>query len=98
MSVKAGSIVRFLSILSCKCSHSPPPLCALQLNSEVKLAKKELKRAQTIMQLDELKCRKRVLRRWEGRKEGGGREEKGREGRGRERKRRGTILEKHVCC
>ena len=60
-----------------------PPLCASQLNSEVKLAKKELKRAQTIMQLDELKCRKRVLRRWEGRKEGGGRggrREGGREG------------------
>ena len=68
-----------------------PPLCASQLNSEVKLAKKELKRAQTIMQLDELKCRKRVLRRWEGRKEGGGGRggEKGREERGREGKERG---------
>ena len=57
-----------------------PPLCASQLNSEVKLAKKELKRAQTIMQLDELKCRKRVLRRWEGRKEGGGGEGEKKEG------------------
>ena len=27
-------------------------------------AKKELKKAQTIMQMDELKCRKRVLRRY----------------------------------
>ena len=39
--------------------------CALpQLSSEVREAKKELKKAQTIMQLDELKCRKRVLRRY----------------------------------
>ena len=29
----------------------------------MKEAKRELKKAQTIMQLDELKCRKRVLRR-----------------------------------
>ena len=62
------------------------PFCTSQLNSEVKLAKKELKRAQTIMQLDELKCRKRVLRRWEGRKEG---REEGRKGKGREGKERG---------
>ena len=39
-------------------------LAVLQLNSEAKLAKKELKKAQTIMQLDELKCRMRVLRRY----------------------------------
>ena len=82
--MKAESIVQFLSILSCICSHSPPLFCALQLNSEVKLAKKELKRAQTIMQLDELKCRKRVLRRWEGRKEGRG---EGREGKGKKEER-----------
>ena len=67
---------------------SPPLFCASQLNSEVKLAKKELKKAQTIMQLDELKCRKRVLRRWEGRKgkkKGGWRKGRrgGREGEGR---------------
>jgi len=36
------------------------------LNAEVKLARKDLKRAQTVMQLDELKYRKRVLRRWAG--------------------------------
>ena len=79
--------------------------CASQLNSEVKLAKKELKRAQTIMQLDELKCRKRVLRRWEGRKgkkkKGGGREERRRgekEGMG-EGERRGNLGEiKHIHC
>ena len=35
----------------------------LQLVAEIKEAKKELKKAQTIMQMDELKCRKRVLRR-----------------------------------
>ena len=84
-----------LSIVSCICSHPPPPFCASQLNSEVKLAKKELKKAQTIMQLDELKCRKRVLRRWEGRKgkkKGGwrkGRRGEGEKGRGGEGKREG---------
>ena len=36
----------------------------LQLNSEINMAKKDLKRAHTIMQMDELKCRKRVLRRY----------------------------------
>ena len=35
----------------------------VQINNEVKMARKELKKAQSIMQLDELKCRKRVLRR-----------------------------------
>ena len=34
-----------------------------QLNSEISVAKRDLRRAQTIMQMDELKCRKRVLRR-----------------------------------
>lgn len=34
-----------------------------QLVAEIKEAKKELKKAQTIMQMEELKCRKRVLRR-----------------------------------
>ncbi|KAL5486646.1 hypothetical protein EMCRGX_G019154 [Ephydatia muelleri] len=34
-----------------------------EINNEVKMARKELKKAQSIMQLDELKCRKRVLRR-----------------------------------
>jgi ATP-dependent RNA helicase DOB1 len=38
--------------------------CAyIQLNAEISAARKDLKRAQTIMQMDELKCRKRVLRR-----------------------------------
>lgn len=36
----------------------------LQLVTEIKEAKKELKKAQTIMQMDELKSRKRVLRRF----------------------------------
>lgn len=34
-----------------------------EIAAEVREAKKELKKAQTIMQMDELKCRKRVLRR-----------------------------------
>lgn len=34
-----------------------------QIETEIKAAKKELKKAKTILQLDELKCRKRVLRR-----------------------------------
>ena len=36
----------------------------VQLNAEISAAKKDLKRVQTIMQMDELKCRKRVLRRY----------------------------------
>ena len=35
----------------------------VQLNAEVREASKKLKKARTILQLDELKCRKRVLRR-----------------------------------
>ncbi|VDM48694.1 unnamed protein product [Toxocara canis] len=35
----------------------------LELEAEVKAAKAELKKAQSLLQLDELKCRKRVLRR-----------------------------------
>lgn len=34
-----------------------------QILAEIKTVKKELKRTKTILQLDELKCRKRVLRR-----------------------------------
>ncbi|XP_077980932.1 exosome RNA helicase MTR4-like isoform X2 [Glandiceps talaboti] len=34
-----------------------------QLASEMKVVKKELKKAKTVLQMDELKCRKRVLRR-----------------------------------
>ena len=34
-----------------------------QLANEIKEKKKELKKARTILQMDELKCRKRVLRR-----------------------------------
>jgi hypothetical protein len=33
------------------------------MTAELNLAKKDLKKAQTVMQLDELKSRKRVLRR-----------------------------------
>ena len=36
----------------------------LQLNAQLIAARKDLKHAQTIMQLDELKSRKRVLRRY----------------------------------
>ncbi|XP_011408921.2 PREDICTED: superkiller viralicidic activity 2-like 2, partial [Amphimedon queenslandica] len=35
----------------------------IELSSAVRESKRELKKAQTIMQMDELKCRKRVLRR-----------------------------------
>uniref|UniRef100_A0A9J2P7F8 Superkiller viralicidic activity 2-like 2 n=1 Tax=Ascaris lumbricoides TaxID=6252 RepID=A0A9J2P7F8_ASCLU len=35
----------------------------LELEAELKVAKAELKKAQSLLQLDELKCRKRVLRR-----------------------------------
>lgn len=35
----------------------------LELEAELKAAKAELKNAQSLLQLDELKCRKRVLRR-----------------------------------
>jgi len=34
-----------------------------QLANEIKETKKKLKKARTILQMDELKCRKRVLRR-----------------------------------
>ncbi|CAH3186779.1 unnamed protein product, partial [Porites evermanni] len=34
------------------------------INAEIKTVKKELKRTRTVLQLDELKCRKRVLRRY----------------------------------
>ena len=35
----------------------------VQKEQEIKAARKELKKAKTILQMDELKCRKRVLRR-----------------------------------
>ena len=35
----------------------------VQLGSEIKVAKAELKRKKSLLQMDELKCRKRVLRR-----------------------------------
>ena len=35
-----------------------------QINAEIKTVKKELKRTRTVLQLDELKCRRRVLRRY----------------------------------
>ena len=38
-------------------------LLTVQLDAEISAAKRELKKAQTIMQMDELKSRKRVLRR-----------------------------------
>jgi len=39
-------------------------VAVLQIEAQVKAAQKELKKVQTIMQMDELKCRKRVLRRY----------------------------------
>ena len=34
-----------------------------QIAMDIKAAKRELKKARTVLQMDELKCRKRVLRR-----------------------------------
>lgn len=34
-----------------------------QIAGDIKAAKRELKKARTVLQMDELKCRKRVLRR-----------------------------------
>ncbi len=56
------SSIEVLSAAGCK--GQIPNSISLQLGAEVKLSRKELKKAQTIMQLDELKCRKRVLRRY----------------------------------
>ena len=39
--------------------------CNCQITAEIKAMKKELRRTKTVLQLDELKCRKRVLRRSE---------------------------------
>lgn len=38
-------------------------LCLCQIAGDIKGAKRELKKARTVLQMDELKCRKRVLRR-----------------------------------
>ena len=44
----------------------PPPSSRLnprQIAADVRTAKQELKKARTVLQMDKLKCRKRVLRR-----------------------------------
>lgn len=41
----------------------PSALCSPQIAMDIKSAKRELKKARTVLQMDELKCRKRVLRR-----------------------------------
>ena len=38
-------------------------VCASQIAGDIKGAKRDLKKARTVLQMDELKCRKRVLRR-----------------------------------
>lgn len=38
-------------------------LTIVQIAAEVRTAKRELKKARTVLQMDKLKCRKRVLRR-----------------------------------
>lgn len=38
-------------------------LSAFQIGADIRAAKRELKKAQTVLQMDQLKCRKRVLRR-----------------------------------
>lgn len=36
---------------------------AFQIGADIRASKRELKKAQTVLQMDQLKCRKRVLRR-----------------------------------
>lgn len=43
--------------MTCAC------VCVFQIAAEVRTAKRELKKARTVLQMDKLKCRKRVLRR-----------------------------------
>lgn len=38
-------------------------VCVFQIGADIRAAKRELKKAQTVLQMDQLKCRKRVLRR-----------------------------------
>lgn len=40
-----------------------PGRFSLQIGADIRAAKRELKKAQTVLQMDQLKCRKRVLRR-----------------------------------
>ena len=44
-------------------SYVIPCLSVCQIAGDIKGAKRELKKARTVLQMDELKCRKRVLRR-----------------------------------
>ena len=67
-------LICYISVCVCVCMSGCVHVCRQyicrtiyvlfsQLVAEIKEAKKELKKAQTIMQMEELKCRKRVLRR-----------------------------------
>lgn len=38
-------------------------VCVFQIAADVRTAKRDLKKARTVLQMDQLKCRKRVLRR-----------------------------------
>lgn len=43
--------------------HNNSHMCVFQIAADVRTAKRELKKARTVLQMDKLKCRKRVLRR-----------------------------------
>ena len=45
----------------CLRKHLTCPLLILQIDAQAKMAQKELKKVKTVMQIDELKCRRRVL-------------------------------------
>lgn len=57
MSLKQAHLLK----VTCNLSPSDPP--PPQIAMDIKAAKRELKKARTVLQMDELKCRKRVLRR-----------------------------------
>lgn len=61
MYIKLNKVFKTVSsIKPARCNSSPS---APQIAMDIKVAKRELKKARTVLQMDELKCRKRVLRR-----------------------------------
>lgn len=52
--------IKHIKAVLCVFSHCA---CVYQIAGDIKAAKRELKKARTVLQMDELKCRKRVLRR-----------------------------------
>lgn len=54
-SLKQLHLLNYYHVISLILTH--------QIAMDIKAAKRELKKARTVLQMDELKCRKRVLRR-----------------------------------